>query len=161
VARFAILEYDDRLFAYFCCRHFMILLDTNVVSEMMRPVADPTFLRWLSMCSGDDLYCSAIVVAEILYGVELLANGKRKSDLLTGAERLFNVVLGGRILPFNEQAARQFSRIASGRRRRGRPIAELDAQIAAIAQVHDASLATRNTSDFEGCGLQLINPWVD
>ncbi len=139
----------------------MILLDTNVVSEMMRPVADPAFLRWLSKCSGDDLYCSAIVVAEILYGVELLPDGKRKGALQAGAERLFKVVLGGRILPFDEQAARQFSRIASGRRSRGRPIAELDAQIAAIAQVHDASLATRNISDFEGCGVQLINPWVD
>jgi hypothetical protein len=139
----------------------MILLDTNVVSEMMRPIADPAFLRWLSKCSGGDLYCSAIVVAEIFYGVELLPDGKRKSDLLAGAERLFKVVLGGRILPFDEQAARQFSRIASGRRSRGRPIAELDAQIAAIAQVHDASLATRNISDFEGCGVQLINPWVD
>ena len=139
----------------------MILLDTNVVSEMMRPVADPAFLTWISKCSGDDLYCSAIVVAEILYGVELLPGGRRKSDLQAGAERLFKVVLGGRILPFDEQAARQFARIASERRSRGRPIAELDAQIAAIAQVHDASLATRNTSDFEGCDLQLINPWVD
>lgn len=139
----------------------MILLDTNAVSEMMRPVADPAFLRWLSKCSGDDLYCTAIVVAEILYGVELLPDGKRKSDLLAGAERLFKVVLGGRILPFDEQAARQFSLIASARRRRGRPITELDAQIAAIAQAHHASLATRNISDFEGCGVHLINPWVD
>jgi toxin FitB len=100
-------------------------------------------------------------VAEILYGVELLPIGKRKTDLLAGAERLFKVVLGGRILPFDEQAARQFSIIATRRRSRGRPMTELDAQIAAIAQVHDASLATRNTADFEGCGVQLINPWVD
>jgi hypothetical protein len=139
----------------------MILLDTNVVSEMMRPVADPSVLRWLSMCSADDLYCNAVVVAEIFYGVELLPDGKRKKDLLAGAERLFKVVLGGRILPFDEQAARQFSKIATGRRRRGMPMTELDAQIAAIAQVHDASLATRNTPDFDGCGVRLINPWLD
>jgi toxin FitB len=139
----------------------MILLDTNVVSEMMRPVADPSVLRWLSRCSANDLCCNAVVVAEILYGVELLPIGKRKTDLLAGAERLFKVVLGGRILPFDEQAARQFSIIATRRRTRGRPMTELDAQIAAIAQVHDASLATRNTADFEGCGVQLINPWVD
>lgn len=113
------------------------------------------------MCSANDLYCNAVVVAEILYGVELLPRGKRKTDLLAGAERLFKVVLGGRILPFDEQAARQFSRIAAGRRSRGKPMTELDAQIAAIAQVHDASLATRNTPDFEGCGVQLINPWLD
>jgi toxin FitB len=139
----------------------MILLDTNVVSEMMRPVADPSVLGWLSRCSANDLCCNAVVVAEILYGVELLPIGKRKTDLLAGAERLFKVVLGGRILPFDEQAARQFSIIATRRRTRGRPMTELDAQIAAIAQVHDASLATRNTADFEGCGVQLINPWVD
>jgi hypothetical protein len=139
----------------------MILLDTNVVSEMMRPVADPSVLRWLSMCSAEDLYCNAVVVAEIFYGVELLPDGKRKRDLLAGAERLFKVVLGGRILPFDEQAARQFSKIATARRSCGRPMTELDAQIAAIAQVHDASLATRNTPDFEGCGVQLINPWLD
>jgi hypothetical protein len=139
----------------------MILLDTNVVSEMMRPVADPAVLRWLSTCSADDLYCNAVVVAEIFYGVELLPDGKHKTDLLAGAERLFKVVLGGRILPFDEQAARQVSRIAAGRRSRGRPMTELDVQIAAIAQVHDASLATRNTPDFEGCGVQLINPWLD
>jgi toxin FitB len=139
----------------------MILLDTNVVSELMRPVANPAVLRWLSKYSADELYCNAIVVAEILYGVELLPDGKRKSELLAGAERLFKVVLGGRILPFDEQAAQVFSRIAAGRRSRGRPIAELDAQIAAIAHVHGAALATRNTHDFEDCGVRLLNPWVD
>jgi len=139
----------------------MILLDTNVVSELMRPVASPAVLRWLSKYSADELYCNAIVVAEILYGVELLPDGKRKSELLAGAERLFKVVMGGRILPFDEQAAQQFSRIAAGRRSRGRPIAELDAQIAAIAHVHGAALATRNTHDFEDCGVRLFNPWVD
>ena len=139
----------------------MIILDTNVVSELMRPVATPAVLEWLSKQSPDDLHNNAITLAEILYGIELLPTGKRKSDLLAGAERLFEVVLGGRVLPFDEHAARQFSRIAAGRRGHGRPIAEFDAQIAAIAQVHSAALATRNTSDFEDCGVRLINPWVD
>ena len=139
----------------------MIILDTNVVSELMRPVADPAVLEWLSKQSPDELHSNAITLAEILYGTELLPAGKRKSDLLAGAERLFTVVLGGRVLPFDEHAARQFSHIAAGRRGHGRPIAELDAQIAAIAFVHNAVLVTRNTSDFEGCGVRLINPWVD
>jgi predicted nucleic acid-binding protein len=74
---------------------------------------------------------------------------------------MFTVVLSGRILSFDEQSARVFAQIASTRRRKGRPMAELDAQIAAIAFVHSASLATRNTGDFEGCGIRLFNPWVD
>lgn len=139
----------------------MIILDTNVVSELMRSVVSPNVLKWVAKYSADELYCNAIVVAEILYGIEVLPDGKRKDELLAGAERLFRVVLASRILPFDEQAARQFSSIAAGRRSRGRPIAELDAQIAAIAQIHGATLATRNTSDFEHCGVGLINPWLD
>jgi toxin FitB len=139
----------------------VIILDTNVVSELMRPVVDPSVVKWSSGHSADELHSSAITLAEILYGIELLPEGKRKSDLLTGAERLFKVVLAGRILPFDEQAARQFSQIAAGRRSHGRPIAEFDAQIAAVARANGAVLATRNTSDFEGCGVRLINPWVD
>lgn len=139
----------------------MIILDTNVVSELMRPAAAPAVLEWLSKQSPPELHSSAITLAEILYGIELLPAGKRKSDLLAGAERLFTVVLGGRILAFDEHAARQFFQVAAGRRGQGRPIAELDAQIAAVARSHDAVLATRNTSDFEGSGVRLINPWVD
>ena len=139
----------------------MIVLDTNVVSELMRPVVAPAVVKWSSSHSLDELHSSAITLAEILYGIELLPEGTRKGELLSGAERLFKVVLAGRILPFDEHAARQFSQIAARRRRHGRPISELDAQIAAIAFAHDAVLATRNTSDFEGCGVRLINPWVD
>ena len=139
----------------------MIILDTNVVSELMRPAPWPAIQKWLAKYSADDLYSTNVTLAEILYGIELLSPGKRKSELLAGAERLFKVVLARRILPFEEAAARQFSSIAAERRGRGRPIAEFDAQIAAIASVHDATLATRNTSDFEGCGIRLVNPWVD
>jgi predicted nucleic acid-binding protein len=139
----------------------MIILDTNVVSELMRSVVSPDVLKWVSKYSADELYCNAIVVAEILYGIELLPDGKRKDELLAGAERLFKIVLASRILPFDEQAARQFSSIAASRRKAGRPIAEFDAQIAATAHVHGAVLATRNTGDFEHCGIRLVNPWVD
>jgi predicted nucleic acid-binding protein len=139
----------------------VIILDTNIVSELMRPMPSPAVPRLLSKYSAEELYSSSITLAEVLYGIELLAAGKRKNELLAGADRLFNSVLGRRILGFDESAAHQFSRIAAERRRRGRPITELDAQIAAIASVHGATLATRNTADFEGCGIRLLNPWVD
>ena len=139
----------------------MIILDTNVVSELMRPAASPVVLKSLSKYSADQICSSSITLAEILYGVELLPKGRRKDELLAGAERLFRVSLGGRILVFDEPAARHFSQIAIDRRRQGRPIADFDAQIAAIACVHDAIVATRNIADFEGCGIRLVNPWVD
>ena len=139
----------------------MIILDTNVVSELMRSAPTPGISRSLSKYSAEELHSTSISLAEILYGVELLPVGKRKSELLAGADRLFRTVLGGRILPFDELAAQAFSRIAAGRRIRGRPISQLDAQIAAIASVNGATLATRNTADFEGCGIRLVNPWVD
>jgi len=104
---------------------------------------------------------SSITLAEILYAIELLPRGKRKDELLAGAERLFRVVLGGRILAFDQSADQHFSQIAAERRRRGRPISELDAQIAAVARVQDATLSTRNTGDFEGCGIRVLNPWVN
>lgn len=161
VAQFAIRESDDRQVTFVLGRDCVIILDTNVVSELMRPTPAPQVLRSLSRYSADELHSTSITLGEILYGIELLATGKRKSDLAAGVKRLFNVVLGGRILPFDEPAAQAFSHVAAARRSRGRPISELDAQIAAIASVHDATLATRNTSDFEGCGIRVVNPWLD
>jgi predicted nucleic acid-binding protein len=139
----------------------VIILDSNVVSELMRPAPAPAVPRFFSNYSADELHSTTITLAEILYGIELVPPGKRKSELLAGAERLFRVVLRGRILPFDESAAQAFARIAAGRRTAGRPISEFDAQIAAIVSVHDATLATRNTADFEGCGIRLVNPWMD
>jgi predicted nucleic acid-binding protein len=139
----------------------MVLLDTNVVSELMRPESSPVVLKWLSRQQAPELYSSSVSLAEIFYGIELLAAGKRRNDLLAGAERMFTKVLVGRVFAFEDEAARAFARIASSRRKAGRPIAELDAQIAAIAHVHGATLATRNTADFEGCGIRLVNPWRD
>lgn len=136
-----------------------VLLDTNVVSELMRPVCSPAVLSWLSKQTAAHLYTSSVTVAEILYGIEVLPHGQRRRELLEGAERMLTKVFAGRILVFDEPAARSFSQLAAGRRRQGRPISEMDAQIAAIARVHNATLATRNTADFEGCGVRLVNPW--
>jgi hypothetical protein len=119
-------------------------------------------LTWLAKRrAADDLFTTTITLAEILYGIELLPVGKRRDKLNAEAEAMFAHDLGGRILQFEEQAARLFAQVASSRRKTGRPIAELDAQIAAIARVHGAELATRNTADFEGCGIRVVNPWVD
>lgn len=136
-----------------------VLLDTNVVSELMRPVPSQAVLAWISGQFGPHLYTSSVTVAEVLYGIEVLPHGQRRRELLEGAERVFAKVFAGRIAVFDEPAARTFSRIAAERRRRGRPIAEMDAQIAAIASLHGAVLATRNIADFEHCGVRLVNPW--
>jgi predicted nucleic acid-binding protein len=117
-------------------------------------------LAWISSRRlVDELFITTVTVAEILYGIELLAPGKRRDKLSAEADAMFAEDFAGRILGFDEQAARSFSQIAVARR--GRPMAEFDAQIAAIASVHSATLATRNTADFEGCGIRLVNPWLD
>jgi hypothetical protein len=134
----------------------MVLLDTNVISEMMRPEASPSVLQ-----RAPEVYSSIITLAEVYYGIELLPAGKRRHELLAGADRMFSKVLAGRVFAFEDEAAHAFARIASVRRKAGKPIAEMDAQIAAIARVHGAILATRNTADFEGCGIRVVNPWRD
>jgi len=140
----------------------MIILDTNVISEAMAPMPSPRVWQWLteSRISGE-VFTTTVTMAEILYGVELLPKGKRRDRLKTEAEAVFTVDFRNRILSFDEPAAHAFAEIAARRRAQGRPIAEMDAQIAAIARAHHAALATRNTADFEGCGLCLINPWRD
>jgi toxin FitB len=138
------------------------ILDTNVLSEMMAASPSEAALAWISNRQlVDPLFITTITVAEILYGIEILAPGRRREKLSAEAEAMFSEDFAGQILVFDEQAARSFSQIAAERRRLGRPIAEFDAQIAAIAHVHGAALATRNTGDFEGCGVQLVNPWLD
>ena len=135
------------------------ILDTNVVSEPMQPSPSTTVTAWWTQQLPGALFITTITVAEILYGIELLPRGKRRAALLAGAELMFGKVLTGRILPFDEDAARAFPAIAARRRAQGRPITDLDAQIAAIARSRNAVLATRNTADFEGCGVRLVNPW--
>jgi toxin FitB len=138
----------------------VIVLDTNVISELMSRQASPTVRAWVTGQRATSTLCiTTITVAEILYGVELLPRGKRRDGLLLDAEAMFREDFARHILVFDEQAARAFSRIAATRRGRGRPITTLDAQIVAIALANGATLATRNTADFEGCGVRLVNPW--
>ena len=137
----------------------MIILDTNVISELMRPTADAHVLRWFSSQTAEDLHVTAVTMAEILYGTELISPSRRRNAIRVGAEKMFEAVFGDRILSFEERASRMFSQIASSRRRQGKPMSEFDAQIAAITRVHGATLATRNPYVFEGCGVRLVNPW--
>jgi toxin FitB len=137
------------------------ILDTNVVSEPMRPSPSAIVMAWLSRKPEDGhFFVTSVTVAEILLGVELLPRGKRHEKMLAEALATFAEDFAGRILPFDEEAARVFPEIAVRRRAQGRPIADLDAQIAAIALSRSAILATRKTADFEGCGIRLVNPWA-
>lgn len=137
----------------------MTVFDTNVVSELMKSSRSPAVLAWMSSLIADRLFTTTVTVAEILYGIEILPKGKRRDQLLRQAEGTFVEDFEGRLLPFDEHAAREYAKIASELRLGGRTISFADAQIAAIARAHGATLATRDTDDFEGCGVRLVNPW--
>ncbi len=140
----------------------MILLDTNVLSELMRPMPDPHVVRWLDARAEWDVWISAVTVAEIRLGILLLPAGKRKKLLSDLAKQMFQEDFPGRCLPFDCEAAFEYALIASDRNRQGHPISVEDAQIAAIARTAGLELATRNTKDFSGItGLKLVNPWSD
>jgi predicted nucleic acid-binding protein len=139
----------------------MIVLDTNVLSEAMSLSPNPSVYRWLSQQAKDEVYTTAISMAEILQGIELLPAGKRRAGLLAAAQLMFTTLLTGRVLPFDEAAAQAFAPIAVDRRKRGKPISLFDAQIASIAKARNAALATRDTRDFEGCGVRLVDPWQE
>jgi predicted nucleic acid-binding protein len=139
----------------------VIVLDTNVLSEALKPAPFVTVLHWLGAREPSSVFTTTITQAEILYGIETLPPGKRRMGLLAAVERVFAEEFEGRILPFDEYAARAFAGIVAGRDRAGRPISQFDAMIAAIAVSHRAAVATRNTADFEHCGIDVINPWTD
>ena len=137
----------------------MIILDTNVLSELMRPKPSARVVAWVAKRSPAELFTTSITEAEIFYGIELLAKGKRREQFLAAADAMFTEDLAGRILGFESDAARAFSKIAAQRHALGRPISHADAQIAAIAQVRMAKLATRNVADFQDCGVDIVDPW--
>jgi predicted nucleic acid-binding protein len=137
----------------------MIILDTNVLSELMRPTPSANVVNWVAAQPAASLYTTSITQAEILHGLMLLPRGRRRSALERAATSMFAEDFGGRILGFGREAAPSYARIASDRSRAGRPISHFDAQIAAITGVTGAVLATRNVADFDGCGLRVVNPW--
>lgn len=137
----------------------MIILDTNVLSELMRPVPSTEVVDWFAGRPASGLFTTAVAQAEILFGLELMPKGKRRAGLGSAVEAMFEEDFAGRILSFDTDAARMYAVIAASRRRLGRPMLEPDCQIAAIARSRGAILATRNTKDFEYCGISLLNPW--
>lgn len=137
----------------------VILLDTNVVSEAMRPRPAAQVEAWLGAQDGDRLFLSAVTEAELRAGAAVLPEGRRKAALAVEIDAMIAQSFDGRVLPFDAAAARAYAAVRAARRAAGRPILPLDAQIAAIALSRGHALATRNTRDFADCGLALIDPW--
>lgn len=138
----------------------MILLDTNVVSELLRPAPAQQVLDWLSAQPRASIFTATIVRAEILYGIHLLPEGRRKTGLMDAALAIFGEDLAGQVLNFDSSAADAYADIAATRKSAGRPISQIDAMIAAMARSRGARLATRNVKDFEGCRIETHDPWM-
>ena len=137
----------------------MIILDTNVVSDVMAPLPDPSVARWLADQVEADLYITAITKAELRYGAELLPQGRRRSDLEVRIDRILTECFEGRILPFDSEAAGIYASIRANRQKSGFSVGVEDTMIVGIAKSVDAVVATRNVGDFEDAGVEVINPW--
>ncbi|MBK5914808.1 PIN domain-containing protein [Rhodocyclus purpureus] len=138
----------------------MIILDTNVVSEVLRPVPDARVLAWLASKPRSALFTTTVTRGEIFYGVRLLPAGRRRDALLKAVQAIFDQDFDGQVLSFDSNAADCFAELAAKRKSAGRPISQFDAMIAAVARTSGASLATRNVKDFVDCSVKLIDPWT-
>jgi predicted nucleic acid-binding protein len=138
----------------------VIILDTNVLSELTRTSPSPEVLGWARAQDPNAIFTTAVCEAELLYGVQLLPVGKRRTALARAIEAMLGTVLGGRVLPFDRAAARLYAELAASHRSSGNPVAMADLQIAAIARTHRAAaLATRNVGHFADCGVRVLDPW--
>jgi predicted nucleic acid-binding protein len=137
----------------------MILLDTNVVSEPLKPAGDVGVLRWLDAQAIETLYLSTISLAELRYGIESLAPGKRRDTLRSSLEQRLLPLFTGRILPFDAAASEAYATLRARARAQGKAIGLADGYIAATAAIHSLTVATRDTGPFEAAGLAVINPW--
>lgn len=138
----------------------MIVLDTNVVSELMKSSPDAAVVEWVDARDSSELVLTALTAAELRAGVALLPEGRRKADVGAKIEALLAETFAGFILGFDAESTGFYAQILAARARAGRPIAAFDAQIAAVCRQHDATLATRNTADFTGTDVNLIDPWT-
>lgn len=136
----------------------MIIVDTNVVSELMRPSPSERVREWVRGQPARETFTSAVTVAEVLYGIERLPGGRRREELRSAAIEVFDG-FADQVLAFDVAAAEQYALVVSHRERLGMPIEGFDAQIAAICRVREAALATRNVTDFQETGIKVINPW--
>jgi predicted nucleic acid-binding protein len=138
----------------------VIVLDTNVISELTKPMANPAVIAWADSQSAGELYATSIGEAEMLFGLALLPAGRRREALHRAMTTVFATLLAGRVLPFDSAAAAACAEWAANRRQVGKPVGMADLQIAAIAKARGAAaIATRNVRDFAGCGVPLIDPW--
>lgn len=137
----------------------MVVLDTNVISELFKPTPDPKVMAWVGSLSGEVLFTTAVTRGELLFGLYCMPEGRRRSDLLQGLTRLFEQKLAGHVLAYDDAAADAHAAIAAARRAQGHPVGQPDLMIAGIVHSRGATLATRNVRDFEGCGIPLIDPW--
>ena len=139
----------------------MILLDTNVISELMRPEPEARVVAWVDRLSRNNVGITAITVAEILYGIGALPDGARKKNLFEAAASVFDGYLADHVYPFDRRSAVEYAQLVVKREQSGSPISMPDAQIAAICLANHAGLATRNTKDFANTDITLYNPWID
>ena len=137
----------------------MIILDTNVISELARIDPEPNVVTWLDSLPATEIATTAITAAELMYGVARMPDGRRRAALAEIIDALLNEDFRDRVQPFDSQAANQYATVVVSREKLGRPVSMADAQIAAICRVHGATLATRNTGDFTDTGISLLNPW--
>lgn len=138
----------------------MILLDTNVLSALMRREADPVVIAWLDAQPPESVWTTTITVFEIRFGLEILTKGRKRRALEEAFAKALEEDFDGRVLPFDQTAANAAARIAARQRDAGRPVEIRDVQIAGIVMARKATLATRNTRHFEGTGISLIAPWA-
>lgn len=139
----------------------MIVLDTNVLSEVLRPVPESSVMAWLANQPRASLFTTAVTRGEILYGIRLLSDGKRRRGLGDAAIKIFDEDFAGHVLSFDSEAADMYAEISASRRTAGKPISQFDSMIVAMARSRGASLATRNVKDFDDCGTDIINPWTE
>jgi predicted nucleic acid-binding protein len=137
----------------------VIVLDTNVVSELARSSPDPAVVRWLDSVSADEVTTTAVTAAELFHGVARLPASRKKTRIADAVQRVLRDDLQGRVEPFDIRSAERYGILVADRERAGKPITVADAQIAAICTVRRATLATRNTKDFVDTGIELVNPW--
>jgi toxin FitB len=138
----------------------VIILDTNLISELMKIMPNAEVFRWAERWRQDQLFTTAVNQAEVLFGLAAMAAGRKRELLNDAANRMFEQHFRGRILPFDRTSAQRYGDIVVRRRRAGSPIDKFDAQIAAIAACRGMTVATRDVDDFENCGIQVINPWT-
>lgn len=137
----------------------MILLDTNVVSEVMKSRPVEAVVAWLNEQQSEKLYVSAITIGEIAYGLRILPDGKRRAGLRERFERFVALAFEQRVLAYDESAARIYGELMGDRKELGYPMSVPDGQIAAIARLNHLAVATRNVQDFENCGIEIVNPF--